>query len=174
MDHVDAGHLLEHLAGQMRRAAGAGRSEIEFSGVLLGVGHELCDRLGGDGGMHLHQHRQVGDDGEHPEILHRIIGQLLVELLVQHYDRGRSEEQRVAVGLGARRHFGADRALRAGLILDHDGLLEIAGQVIADHAAEHVGRTACGVGHHQLDRARRIVRRLALRCDDNEAARQAQ
>ena len=132
MDHVDAGHLLEHLAGQMRGAAGAGRSEIELARILLGVSHELRDRLRRHGRVNFHQDRQIGDHRQHPEILHRIVWQLLVELRVEHEDRGRGEEQRVAVGLGARHHFSADRALRAGLVLDHDRLLEIAGKIIAD------------------------------------------
>ena len=172
VDHVDAGHLLEHLAGQMNGAAGAGRSEIEFSRVLLGVGHELRHRLGGHGGMHLHDDGQVRDQRQQAEIPDRIIGQLFVEQRVEHEDRSRREEQRVAIGLRARRRLGADRALRAGLVLDHDGLLQVTAEIFADHAAEHVGRTARGIGHDQLDRARRIFRRVGVRRGPDETAGQ--
>jgi hypothetical protein len=35
MGRIDAGAQLEHLAGEMRRRADAGRSEIELSGLAL-------------------------------------------------------------------------------------------------------------------------------------------
>ena len=42
---VDAGALLEHLAGEMRRRADAGRGEIELAGIGFAVGDELGERL---------------------------------------------------------------------------------------------------------------------------------
>ena len=172
VDHVDAGHLLEHLAGQMNGAAGAGRSEIEFSRVLPGVGHELRDRLCGHGRMNLHHHRQIGDQRKQAEVPRGIIGQLLVQQRIEHEDRRRRKEQRVAVGRGTRRRFGADRTLRAGLVLDHHRLFQVAAEIVADHAAEHVGRAARGIGHDQLDRTYRIFRRMGQRRGADEAAGQ--
>ena len=147
--------------------------KLSFPGILLGVGHELRDRLGRHGGMNLHHDRQIGDQRQQAEILHGVVGQLLVEQRIEHEDRRRREEQRVAVGLGARRGFGADRALRAGLVLDHDGLLQVAAEIFADHAAEHVGRAARGIGHDQLDRTHRIFRRMGVAARPRQGCRPA-
>ena len=41
MNHVDARHLFEHLAGQVNGAAGAGGSEIQLARILFGVSDEF-------------------------------------------------------------------------------------------------------------------------------------
>ena len=46
MNHVDAGHHLEQLAGHMGAGAGAGRRHVDLARIGLGVGDELRDRLG--------------------------------------------------------------------------------------------------------------------------------
>ncbi len=168
------GDLLEHLAGEVNGAAGAGRSEIELAGILLGEGDELRHRLDRQRGMNFHHHRQIGDQRQHPEIPHRIVGQFLVEHRVEHDDRRRRDEQRVAVGLGAGHRLGADRALRAGLVLDDDGLLQVPAEIFADQAAEHIGGTARGIGNHELDRARRIFRCIAFGAAANATTRERQ
>ena len=122
--------------------------------------------------MDLHHHRQIGDQRKQAEVPRGIVGQLLVEQRIEHEDRRRREEQRVAVGLGTRRGFGADRALRTGLVLDHHRLFQVAAEIFADHAAEHVGRAARGIGHDQLDRTYRIFRRMGWRRGTDESADQ--
>ncbi len=157
MNHVDPGHLLEHLAGEMNGAAGAGRSEIELAGILFGVGDELRHRVGRHRRVHFHHHRQIGDQRQHPEVFHRIVRQLLVEHRIEHEDRRRRDEQRVTVGLGAGHGFGGDGALRTGLVLDDDRLLQVPAEILADQPAEDIGRTARGIGNDELDRTRRII-----------------
>src|SRR5215468_4842310 len=44
VQHLDAGHALEQLAGEMHRRAVAGGSERYLASVGLGVGDEICDR----------------------------------------------------------------------------------------------------------------------------------
>src|SRR4051812_45987823 len=41
MQHVDAGHQLEQLAGEMMGASNAGRGNGDFAGVGFGIGDEL-------------------------------------------------------------------------------------------------------------------------------------
>ena len=146
----------------MNGAAGAGRSEIDLARVRLGVGDELRHRLGRHRGVNFHHHRQIGHQRQHPEILHRIVGQLLVEHRIEHDDGSRRDEQRVAVGLGTGHDLGADRALRAGLVLDDDRLLQVAAEKFADQPSQHIGRAARGIGNDKLDRARRIVSRAGV------------
>ena len=40
MGHLDAGHLLEHLAGKMDKAARPGQAENALAGILFGVSDE--------------------------------------------------------------------------------------------------------------------------------------
>ena len=49
--HIGAGHHLEQLAVDMRRAADAGRRHIDFAGIGLGVGNELGKRFGRNEGF---------------------------------------------------------------------------------------------------------------------------
>ena len=46
VDHVDAGHHLEQLAGQMARAPAAAEAKSDLAGIGLGVGNEFGNRLG--------------------------------------------------------------------------------------------------------------------------------
>jgi hypothetical protein len=66
------------------------------------------------------------------------------------------KQERVTVGLGARRALGAGHAAGAGHVLDHDVLAELVAERIGDHAGDHVDAAAGCVGHDQRDRARRI------------------
>ncbi len=53
------------------------------------------------------------------EVLERVVGQLLVEVRADDVRRA-GEKQRVAVGRRLRHEVGADRAARAGLVLDEE------------------------------------------------------
>ena len=46
VDHVDAGHHLEQLAGHMGRGPVAGRRHVDLARIGLGIGDELGNRLG--------------------------------------------------------------------------------------------------------------------------------
>ena len=57
--------------------------------------------------------------------------------------------------IGARDRGGADHAGGARAVLDHDGLLQHAGEMVRDDAAEQIGAAAGRPRHHELDRLRR-------------------
>ena len=46
VNHVDAGHHLEQLAGHMGRGPDAGRRHVDLARIGLGIGDELGNRLG--------------------------------------------------------------------------------------------------------------------------------
>ena len=46
VNHVDPGHHLEQLAGDMGRAPVASGCHVDFAGMGLGLGDELGNRLG--------------------------------------------------------------------------------------------------------------------------------
>ena len=54
VDHVDAGHHLEQLAGHMGRGPVAGRRHVELARIGLGIGDELGNRLGRNRWIHHH------------------------------------------------------------------------------------------------------------------------
>ena len=49
--HVDAGHHLEQLAGDMDAAAVAGRRHVDLARIGLGIGDELGNGLGWNDGF---------------------------------------------------------------------------------------------------------------------------
>ena len=57
-----------------------------------------------------------------------------------------------------------------GLVLDHNGLLQIPAEIVTDHTRLNVGWAARGVGDDQPDRAARLFRRVGLRRGEDEAA----
>ena len=95
--------------------------------------------------------RHAGHQRDRREILHRIVGQMVVERLVDG-ERGRGrQQQRVAVGRGPRHLLGAEGGAGARLVLDDDGAGKPGLQLIGDHAAEQIGGAARRIRHDQFD-----------------------
>ncbi|MNT49877.1 hypothetical protein D3C72_1867550 [compost metagenome] len=68
------------------------------------------------------------------------------------------DEQRVAVGLGARHVAGRDGGVGAGLVFHHDGLAEDGRQLRAEDPSHGVRPGSRREGHDQGDRFGRVVR----------------
>ena len=120
VQELDAGGLLEHLERDVRGAVIAGRAERNLSRPFLGVGHEVGQRLVGRVLAH-REHARIGQHaGDRHELIELIGWLAVVEPLGfrQKRHRGQRHQQRVAVGLGARRCGIADHAARAGAIVD--------------------------------------------------------
>jgi hypothetical protein len=135
--------LLEELAGELRRRAGACRGVRQLARVGLGHRDELLGVLDLEARardqVHLraadaHHRRQVarGQDGG---LEQRGIGRL---------HRGRRDHHRVAVGRGLDDLAGGDVATGAGLVVDDHGLAQRFGQALRDQAGHHVGGAAGG------------------------------
>ena len=143
---LDVGHGGEHFRRQVRGRTVALAGVGHLAGIGLGVGHQLPGRFGrevlarGDDVGHQRQH---GDGHE----LRRIVGQRLVEVVVDRQRRRRSAEQGVAVGLGAVGDLGADIAAGTWLVVDDHRLVPRGRQLVADDAAERVVRAAGREGH---------------------------
>ena len=69
----------------------------------------------------------------------------------------RHHQQRVAVGRRLRDRVGPDDRSGARPVLHHEGLLELLGEMLRDHARIHVGRAAGAERHDQAHLAGRIV-----------------
>ena len=93
----------------------------------------------------------AGHQRDRRKILHGIIGQLLVQRLVDG-ERGRGRhQQRVAVGLGFGDLLGAERGAGARLVLDDDGRVKPALDLVGDQPAEKIGGAAGRIRHDHLD-----------------------
>ena len=60
-------------------------------------------------------------------------------------------QQGVAVGLGRYHALRSHHACGARHVLDHDGGVQLPGQYVPDHAADHVDRAARGIANHDAD-----------------------
>ncbi len=156
VQHVHAGHDLEHLAGQVLGAAVAGRREGQGAGRLLGQGDQLPDRFRRHRRMH-DQH--VGDRPHHRhrrEVPHRVVGQRRVDRRGGRVCRRAAHHDRVAVRGRAGHLADAERSGRAGPVLDDHRLAQRRAQAARDQAAEGVVAAAWRPRADQLDRLRRI------------------
>lgn len=150
VDHLDLLARLEHQAGEVLRAAVAGRRVRQRLGLGLGGGEH------GAGGRELQavlddqHHRLVGQLGDGGEVGLRVVGQRLEDADVGGQERGRRGHQRVAVRRRLGHHRQADAARGAGAVVDHEGLAGLGRQLLADQARDHVDAAAGGQRHHDL------------------------
>src|SRR5262245_44615093 len=121
VDEVGSGLQFEQFRGEGGQVAVAHGAEVELAGTSLGIGDELLDVLRGEVGCD-HEHLiALGDLRDRREVLYGVVI-AKGDRRSHHQGAGVAEQQRVAVGLGARDRFGAERAAGAGAILDDHGL----------------------------------------------------
>ena len=145
VQHLDAGHLREQRAGQMRGRAGAGRAERQLAGIGLRVG----DQFGGASHRHVRiDHQDVGRRGDqrHRRELARDVERAALPARERQDRAGRGHQQRVAVGRRGDHLPRADQAGGARPVLGNHGLAPRGLQAGREHAAEHVGAPPGGNG----------------------------
>ena len=98
------------------------------------------------------RHRR--DEADRRKILARVHVEPGVEAGVDRKRAGVAQQQRVAVGCGARHRAGADRAAAAAAVVDRHGLAEGVGQLLRHHAGHRVDAAAGRIGDHERDVAR--------------------
>ena len=154
VDDVEAGHLLEDLAGEMVRAADAGRGIEHLPGFGARERDVLLQRVGRHRRMHDQDHRVARQQRDRREILQRIVGH-------RHAHMGRDDQrgfgghqERVAVRLGLGHRVGADPPGRAGAVLDVERLAVQGRQVRLQHARDQVGAAARRKRHDDAHRSR--------------------
>ena len=172
MLHLDAGGPRQHFAGEMGDRAEARGAEPVFAGVGFRQRHEF-------GPVPRTQSLGEGDDqdrGREPRDGDEVVG------IVGHlscggrdrHDRGRRQEQRVAVGRCRRDHLRADAARGAGLVLHDDLLTERCAHLLGIEAGHLIGRAAGPVGHDQADRLGGPVCGLSLHTRRRQRGKPAQ
>ena len=156
--HLHARHRVEELAGEMRRAAAARASEADLARARLCRGDQLGHRVHRERRMHDQDVRAERHQAHRLEVLHRVVGHLLVQAGIRH-QAGAGEEQGVAVGARARRDLRADVAVGAAAILDDEGLADALGERLREHAARGIDAAAGGERHDHAHRPARIALR---------------
>ncbi|MDT4855870.1 hypothetical protein FQZ97_902410 [compost metagenome] len=116
--------------------------------MLLGVGHHFLDVLVGQVGATHDDGGLVGDLRDGREVLHRVVGQLLVEHAVVRKRAQRRHEHGLPVRLGAGHVVGGQDAAGAGLVLDDD-VQPLLAEFLGQDAAVLVGAAAGRKGHDE-------------------------
>ena len=152
---VDAGALLEQLAGQVRRGAGAEGGEGQLARVLLGVVDQIPGA--GEGPLGAGQQHQRADahHADRREAV-RVIGQFLVQVAVGDQRRVGRHQYGVAVGRLARHEGRADGGAGAGLVLDDHGLARSPAMRSASTRVNTSVAPPARERRDHLDRTRRI------------------
>jgi hypothetical protein len=118
-----AGDFLKIHAGDLRAAGGADGAGLR----LIGIGLEPSDKLAHVACREVlardDQLRRVGNERDRRKIVRRVIGQIVGDR-VDDLGASLTDQQGVAVRLGARDPGGADRTAGAADILDDDRLAE--------------------------------------------------
>lgn len=97
------------------------------------------------------QPTRVGDMNDGREVAQCVVGELAVERGIDR-ERPRRDQQRIAVGRGARDDLGAYDLVRARAVVDDDVLPDPFGYLLARDAADCVDRAAGRRRDHQPDR----------------------
>lgn len=153
MQQLDAGLEREPLGGDLVDGAVTRRAE----GDLVRLGLRLLDHVlhGVEAAVRMREQDERGDrnarDGD--QVFRRIIRGR------RHQRRdgdevARGDEDRVAVGRRLHDRIDAERAARAGAVLDHGGLAEHVSELLGDETCCDVGHAARGEWDDDLDGAR--------------------
>ena len=162
-DHVDAGHRLEQLAVEVRRASRTGRPHVDLAGIGLGIGDELGNGF----------RRKRGIDDHHIVGLHRardrcdVADEIELEILIdRRVPRVRcgSFKQRIAIGTCPHDRFGGEVASGAGAVFDDELLAEPLGDHLPGEPCHDVVDAAGGIADQQTapavtDRSARLATR---------------
>ena len=141
MPNVDARHGPQQLHGQVRIGADPRRCVGQRARMLLGVGDQLGQRLGGHRGVQRQHARQRHHERDRREIAQRVVEDLLVGQMIDR-ERARGHQQRVAVRRRARGRLDADHVAGARPVLDIELLSHHLRELLRQHARRDVGAAA--------------------------------
>ena len=152
VDDIDAGHALEHFAGDVLRRADAGAGDRQLAGLRLGERDQL--------GIGLRRHVVVDrEDARHDqeprdrgEIAHHVVGLVRQQRRIDGQRAVGAPVERRAVRRGFRHAVAADAAARAGHVLDRDRHVPGFGELLREQPRRDVGRAAGGEADDEADR----------------------
>jgi len=83
VNHFDASHHLEQLAGYMAGGSDTGRSQIDLARAGLGIGDELGNRFGRNGWIYHHDQGEANDASDRGDVTEKNETELVVERRVR-------------------------------------------------------------------------------------------
>ena len=155
---VDTGGLLQPLHHQVIDGAEARDAVVHLAGIGARIVDEFASVRAGTSGLENSTSGTSDDLGNRRQRRQRIERHLDQELVDDEVVGGRDQD-RVAVGLGARDFLRADVAGRARLCLDHELLAELLLHADREQPHDVLGHAAGGVGNDDPDRPFGIGRR---------------
>jgi hypothetical protein len=153
VQQVDAGELLEKLAGEMIAGADAARREGIFAGRRLRLGNEIGEVARGMLGAHRQADRDLGDQADRSEVAQRVEGELGIDRRHHGHRRG-GEQERAAVGRRLHHRREPDRAAGTGPVLQDEHALGLRRQAVDHQPRGEIDRPAGSIGHDDPRRAR--------------------
>jgi len=156
--HVEPGARLQHARGDRGDGLHSDAGVAELAGMRLGVVDELLQRGDRQRSLHAENLRPGAELRHRNEILVRIVADLLHQRR-QGQLRAGAEQERVAVGRGARDLPGGDDPAGAAEVLDHERLVEPGRESLGREPRHHVGIPAGDERHDDGHRPRRPVAR---------------
>ena len=125
------------------RGAAAGRSEVEFARIGLGVFHELVDGLDIELWMHNQYVRHEREHRNRHEILFELVAAIVIQRFANRVVNG-ADQVGVSVGCCLGRNPGTQRAGRATQVLDEYALADRGADLGRHWPREYIGTTAGG------------------------------
>ena len=146
----------------MWRGSRSSDAESELAGPRSGQRDQLCDGIDGQRRMHDQQQRRGRDYCDRRKVARRIVADLAVHGRSDRIVGLRTDDQRIAVGLGPGHKFRGDRAARAGPVVNHERLSETLAELLRHDARRNIGAPARREADHDAHRLCRIRRRLRM------------
>ena len=167
MQEIDAGHLLQHLAGKVIAGADAAGAEGVLAWRCFRLGNEVGEIANGVIGAHRHADRYFRDQADRGEVAQRIEGEPGIHRRHHGHRRG-GEEEGGAVRRRLHHATQADRAAGAGPVLQDEDALGLRGQPVDQQPRREIDRTAGRVRHDDAHRAGGPVLRQRRRGEECE------
>ncbi|MNV37384.1 hypothetical protein D3C71_1289020 [compost metagenome] len=157
MLHLQVPLLHQNLAAEM--AGGADAPACVLHGRFTGLRQfpDPLDVIRGKVVVGDHHDGGVADGAQRRETLDWVVRQFLVDQGRKNVRGHAADRDRVAIRRRAGNHRDADRAPRARLVLDDDGLLQFGRKALRQDTAQGVAAPARGERQQHADRTIRVV-----------------
>src|SRR5271156_99397 len=152
----------------MGRSPVAGRSHVEFTGICLGEGDELRNRVGRNRWVHFHDLGYADDTGDRRDVVNEIEIELAIKRRVDRVPRA-DQEQRIAIRGRAYYRLGADIAAGTWPVLDDEWLSEPLREPLPHQTGEDIGNASRGKTNDKAHRLRGIGLRACNARDGGES-----
>ena len=172
LDQAEVGPFVEQPGGERRGAGGVVERDRQLCAICPGMGDQLAHRGDRQIGIHRkHLRTEAGGQRHRGEIARRIVRQVLERDEVDRHAGRVGEQQRVAVGRGARGDLMGKDAGSAGHVFDEHRPADGARHGLGDQPRHDVGCGARTGRNDQLDGTARpgLRARRARHCDRNGA-----